>query len=131
MNKMNKYYMNDMEKTFADIKVGDRLWYGELNGFGIFDAIIVKMELAENALSEMDHAVPDIVIETTEFTIKMNKVHLTCFKNKVYVDEAGTYISPSPKYLVEAIVAEQNRKIDFWNERKNRIVNLYNSCFTN
>lgn len=88
---------------------------------------IVSMELDENALRDMDHRVPDVVITTQDFQITINKLHLTHFKNKVIVNENGLYISPSPKYLAEALIKEVNSKIEFWQKRGERIIEAYNS----
>ena len=117
--------MAQFEKTFGDIVVGDKLYYAGLDGFGIYEAIITSMELDKYALKDMNHRVPDIIITTNEFQIVMNKCHITHFKNKVFVNELGTYISPSRKYLVEAIIKEIDSKIDFWNKRKKRLLNAY------
>jgi hypothetical protein len=120
--------MKDMEKTFGDIMVGDKLYCSDLACLGHFmETRIVSMELDENALRDMDHRVPDVIITTQDFQITINKLHLTHFKNKVIVNENGLYISPSPKYLTEALIKEVNSKIEFWQKRGERIVEAYNS----
>lgn len=116
-----------MEKTFGDIMVGDKLYFASIDGFGIFNATITSMELDQDALRDMDHRVPDVVIKTTEFDLTLNKVHLTVFKNKVVVMENGTYVSPSRKFLTEAIIKEINSHLNFWEARKQRIIDSFNN----
>lgn len=117
----------NIEKTFGDITVGDNLYYAGIDGFGIWKTPILSMELDKDALKDIDHRVPDVIITTTEFQITLNRLHITHFKNKVFVNEAGTYISPSKKYLVEAIIKEQDSKIKFWEDRKSRLLEIYNA----
>ena len=118
--------MENMEKTFGDIMVGDKLYCATIDGLGgILETRIVSIELDENALRDIDHRVPDVVITTQDFQIIMNKVHITHFKNKVYVNKNGLYISPSPKYLTEALINEINSKIEFWHNRGKRIVEAF------
>ena len=117
-----------MEKTFGDIMVGDKLYYSDLTCLGHFsETYIVSIELDKNAIRDMDHRVPDVVITTQDFQITINKLHLTHFKNKVIVNENGLYISPSPKYLTEALIKEVDSKIKFWQERGKRIIEAYDS----
>ena len=117
-----------MEKTFGDIMVGDKLYCTNLEFPDNFiETRIISMELDENALKEINERVPDVVITTQDFQIKVSKIILAYSKPKVYVTETGMYISPSLKNLKDILLKEVNSKLDYWEKRKQTIIETYNN----
>ena len=117
-----------MEKTFGDIMVGDKLYCCDIACLGHFmKTRIISMEIDDNSLQNINHKVPDVIITTQDFKLTVNKLHLTGFKNKVIINKNGLYISPSPKYLAEALIKEINSKLEFWQKRGERIIEAYKS----
>lgn len=117
-----------MEKTFGDIMVGDKLYCTNLEFPDNFiETRIISMELDENALKEINERVPDVVITTQDFQIKVSKIILAYSKPKVYVTETGMYIGPSLKNLKDILLKEVNSKLDYWEKRKKTIIEAYNN----
>jgi effector-binding domain-containing protein len=113
-------------KGFRDVMVGDKLYYADLDAFGIYDCRVTSIELDENALRDMDHRVPDVIFKTNELKdFSINKCCLLHFNNKVLVNEDGLYISPSRYALTTAITKAIDEKLNYWNLKKNRILNAY------
>lgn len=118
-----------MEKTFGDIMVGDKLYCTNLEFPDNFiETRIISMKLDENALKEINERVPDVVITTQDFQIKVSKIMLAYSKPKVYVTETGMYISPSLKNLKDILLKEVNSKIEYWEKRKQTIIEAYNNA---
>lgn len=117
-----------MEKTFGDIMVGDKLYCTNLEFPDNFiETRIISMELDENALKEINKRVPDVVITTQDFQIKVSKIILAYSKPKVYVTETGMYISPSSESLTEVLLKEVNSKLEYWEKRKQTIIEACNN----
>ncbi len=117
---------DDKNKGFRDVMVGDKLYYANLEAFGIYDCRVTSIELDENALRDMDHRVPDVIFKTNELKdFSINKGCLLHFNSKVLVNEDGLYISPSRHALTTAIVKAIDEKLMYWNLKKTRILNAY------
>lgn len=116
-----------MDKNgFRDVMVGDKLYYGDIDAFGIYDCVVTAIELDENALQDMDHRVPDLVFKTNELKdFSINKGCLQHFDPKVVINEDGLYISPSRHALATEIIKTINEKLDYWNLKKKRILTAY------
>lgn len=94
--------------------IGDKLYCTNLEFPDNFiETRIISMELDENALKEINECVPDVVITTQDFQIKVSKIMLAYSKPKVYVTETGMYISPSLKNLKDILLKEVNSKLDY------------------
>jgi len=117
---------DDKNKGFRDVMVGDKLYYANLEAFGIYDCRVTSIELDENALRDMDHRVPDVIFKTNELKdFSINKGCLLHFNSNVLVNEDGLYISPSRHALTTAIVKAIDEKLMYWNLKKTRILNAY------
>ena len=91
------------------------------------NTIYISPIIINDALKEINERVPDVVITTQDFQIKVSKIILAYSKPKVYVTETGMYISPSSESLTEVLLKEVNSKLEYWEKRKQTIIEAYNN----
>ena len=114
-----------MNKTFADIKVGDILYWGAIGMDHIATTIVTDTHL--NLDGEHLPAVCDVTFETNE-TFKFDicnallKRH-NCIVFTHQVNGNTIYIGTTKMAVANNIIKFLDNKIAFWTSRKERLIN--------
>lgn len=117
-----------MNKTFADIRVGDILYWGAIGMDHIATTIVTDTHL--NLDGEHLPKVCDVTFKTNEgFNFDICNCHIGNNNCVIFTHEINgneIYIGTTKEAVAKNILKTLNSKISFWANRKERFIERYN-----
>jgi len=114
-----------MDKTFADIRVGDILYWGAVGMDHIATTIVTDTHLDLDG--EHLPKCCDVIFKTNEgFEFDINNCYIHIHNCIIFTHEINgneIYIGTTKEAVSRNILKAIDSKINFWNNRKQRLIN--------
>ena len=116
-----------MEKTFADIHVGDKLYWGAIGMDHVADTLVTDIHLELDG--EYLPSCCDVYFKTNEsFEFGINKLLLNKHNCVIFTHQVNgneIYIGTSVNAVAKNIIRTLDEKINFWQNRKDRFISSF------